>query len=208
MLGKFITLEGCEGVGKSTQLNMLKTYLESTGQQATFTREPGGTPEAEAIRKVILDVNLKLSASVEALLFVAARISHIDDLILPALKDGKLVISDRYVDSSFAYQGYARELGLEYIREINKYAIENCMPDCTIFIDMRPEVSWRKQKGSTVLDDRMENENISFHKKCYQGFDSVATLYPERFVRIVPDVDKNVTHEKIIKALKERALIG
>jgi len=207
MRGKFVTLEGCEGVGKSTQLNMLKNYLETTKQPAVFTREPGGTPEAEAIRKIILDIDLSVSARVEALLFVAARVSHIENLLLPSINEGKLVISDRYIDSSFAYQGFARELGLDYVKEINKYAIENCLPDCTVFIDMDPEFSWRRQKGSVVSGDRMEKESISFHKKVYLGYDAVAKLYPERIIRVVPDIDKTVTHNRIIEALKSRGMI-
>lgn len=207
MKGKFITLEGCEGVGKSTQLKLLKDYLESTNQDAVFTREPGGTPEAEAIRNIILDVNFNISPRVEAVLFAAARISHIEKMIIPNLEQGKLVISDRFIDSSFAYQGIARGLGFDYIKEINSYALQKCMPDCTIFIDMDPENSWRKQKGNVVLDDRMENETMEFHKKCYIGFDSIASLYPERVVRVVPDIDKNVTHKKIVDALKNRGII-
>jgi dTMP kinase len=208
MRGKFITLEGCEGVGKSTQLNMLKDYLEMTGQPAIFTREPGGTPEAEAIRKIILDIDLCVSTRVEALLFAAARVSHIDNLLLPSINEGKLVISDRYLDSSFAYQGVARELGIDYVKEINKYAIENCLPDCTVFIDMDPEFSWRRQKGSVISGDRMENESILFHKKVYSGYDAVARLYPERIVRVIPDIDKTVTHQRILEALKSRGMIN
>ncbi|NLT18836.1 MAG: Thymidylate kinase [Firmicutes bacterium ADurb.Bin080] len=208
MRGKFITLEGCEGVGKSTQLNMLKDYLEMTGQPAIFTREPGGTPEAEAIRKIILDIDLCVSPRVEALLFAAARVSHIDNLLLPSINEGKLVISDRYLDSSFAYQGVARELGIDYVKEINKYAIENCLPDCTVFIDMDPEFSWRRQKGSVISGDRMENESILFHKKVYSGYDAVARLYPERIVRVIPDIDKTVTHQRILEALKSRGMIN
>lgn len=207
MKGKFITLEGCEGVGKSTQLKLLKTYLENTEQEAIFTREPGGTPEAEAIRSIILDVNFNISPRVEAVLFAAARISHIEKMIIPNLEKGKLVISDRFIDSSFAYQGIARNLGFDYIKEINSYAIAKCMPDCTIFIDMDPENSWRKQKGTVVLDDRMENETMEFHKKCYIGFDSIANIYPERVVRIVPDIDKTITHEKIVQALRDKGII-
>lgn len=208
MRGKFITLEGCEGVGKSTQLNMLKDYLEMTGQPAIFTREPGGTPEAEAIRKIILDIDLCVSPRVEALLFAAARVSHIDNLLLPSINEGKLVISDRYLDSSFAYQGVARELGIDYVKEINKYAVENCLPDCTVFIDMDPEFSWRRQKGSVISGDRMENESILFHKKVYSGYDAVARLYPERIVRVIPDIDKTVTHQRILEALKSRGMIN
>jgi dTMP kinase len=207
MKGKFITLEGCEGVGKSTQLNMLKEYLERTNQDAFFTREPGGTPVAEAIRQILLDQTLVIEPKVEAMLFATARISHIDEVIIPNLEKGKIVVSDRYVDSSLAYQGFARNLGLEYVQTVNKYAFDVCMPDCTIFIDMDPEFSWRKQKGNKVFNDRLENEKLEFHKGCYFGFKELARVFPERIVKIVPDIDKAETHRRIVEALKSKGVI-
>lgn len=204
MKGKFIVFEGCEGVGKSTQIRLLKEYLEKSGQEAVFTREPGGTPFAEEVRNIIL--TSEMGAESEALLFAAARCDHIDKLILPALNAGKIVICDRYVHSSLAYQAYARKLGRARVENINAYAMENCMPDGVIFIDMNPLESWRRQKGKTVLNDRMERESDEFHSEVYRGFCELGKS-DETFINIVPDVDKALTSQKIIRALIERGLI-
>ena len=138
MKGKFITVEGCEGVGKSTQLRLLKEYFEREGIEAIFTREPGGTPIAERIREILLDKKLAVSPIIEAELFAVARMEHINNRIKPALEEGKIVVCDRYLDSSLAYQGVARGIGIDEVYEINAYARDNCMPDLTIFIDMDP----------------------------------------------------------------------
>lgn len=205
--GKFITVEGCEGVGKSTQLRLLKEYFEREGIDAIFTREPGGTPVAERIRGILLDKNLTISPRIEAELFACARMEHINNLIKPALAQGKVVVSDRYIDSSLAYQGVARDLGIDNVYEINEYARDNCMPELTIFIDMDPAHSWRKQKGAVILNDRMEAEDGSFHALCYKGFKEMCRREPERIVAIVPDEDRNVTHEAIIATLKEKGIV-
>ena len=204
MKGKFIVFEGCEGVGKSTQLRLLKEYLEQTGQETVFTREPGGTPLAEKIRELILTCDM--NAECEAALFAAARCDHIDNLILPALNAGKLVICDRYIDSSVAYQGYGRGLGYDKVRDINFYAVQNCLPDAVVFIDMNPLESWRRQKGKIVENDRMEREKDEFHLKVYQGFKEIEKRQ-NNFLSIIPEVDKSATSAKIIDALKSKGLI-
>lgn len=204
---RFITLEGCEGVGKSTQLKMLKEYLEKTGQPAVFTREPGGTPVAEAIRNILLDKSMEISPSVEAYLFATARVDHIDRVILPAKERGELIICDRYIDSSLAYQGVAREIGIDNVLALNSYAVEKCMPDKTIFIDMDPNNSWRKQNGKKILDDRMELESESFHGKCYEGYKELAKRYPDRIAAIEPNLDRKTTHESILDVLRAGGFI-
>ena len=203
-MSAFITFEGCEGVGKSTQLRFLKEYLESTEQDAVFTREPGGTELAEKIRELIL--TQKMSAECEALLFAAARCEHINNFIIPNLREGKTVVCDRYLYSSVAYQGYARKLGKEKVLDINFYAVEKMMPDAVVFIDMDPLDSWRRRKGKVVDNDRMEAEDDEFHSAVYRGFRELAQS-DGRFISIVPDVDKEVTAKKIRDALKERGLI-
>ncbi|MBQ8178134.1 MAG: dTMP kinase [Clostridia bacterium] len=205
--GKFITVEGCEGVGKSTQLRLLNDYFEKEGIDAIFTREPGGTPIAERIRGILLDKNLAVSPRIEAELFAVARMEHINNLIKPSLEAGKVVVCDRYIDSSLAYQGVARSLGIDNVYEINAYARDNCMPDLTIFIDMDPANSWRKRNGTVILNDRMEGESHEFHALCYKGFKEMAKREPERIVSIVPDEDKNVTHKAIIQAFKEKGIV-
>lgn len=207
MKGKFITVEGCEGVGKSTQLRLLKDYFEREGIEAVFTREPGGTPVAERIREILLDKKLSVSPIIEAELFAVARTEHINNLIKPSLDEGKVVVCDRYIDSSLAYQGVARSLGIDRVYEINAFARDNCMPDLTIFIDMDPANSWRKQRGTVILNDRMEGESGEFHALCYKGFKEMCAREPERIVAIVPDEDKNVTHQAIIDELKRKGIV-
>lgn len=204
MRGKFIVFEGCEGVGKSTQLRFLKEYLAKTGQDAVYTREPGGTPLAEKIRELILTSDM--SAETEALLFAAARCDHIDNKILPALNEGKLVVCDRYLDSSIAYQAFGRGLGYEKVLSYNEYAVQNCLPDGVVFIDMNPLESWRRQKGHVVENDRMEAEKDEFHLRVYEGFKYVASKR-EDFLPVVPEQEKIATHEKIVETLRSRGLI-
>ncbi len=200
----FIAFEGGEGVGKSTQLTFLKKYLAETGQEAVFTREPGGTPLAEKIRQMIL--TNEMGAETEAALFAAARCDHIDNLILPSLRAGKIVICDRYIDSSLAYQAYARGLGEKFIYDLNSYAVQNCMPEAVVFLDMNPLESWRRQKGDVVANDRIEQEADAFHLKVYEGYQELARKN-DRFLCIRTDWDKNVTSERIIDALRSRGLI-
>ncbi len=203
-MDKFITIEGCEGVGKSTQVKYLKDYLEATAQSAVFTREPGGTPVSEKIRDIILKE--QMSSLCEAHLFAAARIEHIKQVILPSLAEGKLVVCDRYIDSSLAYQGFARGLGIERILQINDFAFKSCMPKYTVFLDMNPNNSWRKQKGK-VIDDRMEEESAEFHLAVYEGFKKLAASFPERYISIVPQEDKRATAKSIVEALRVRGII-
>lgn len=204
MMKGFITFEGCEGVGKSTQVRLLTEYLEKTSQKYVLTREPGGTALAEKIRELILTE--KMNAFCEANLFAAARSEHINNLILPALKEGKLVICDRYVDSSIAYQGYARGLGEEFVMTLNRYAIENCMPEATVFLNMDPNNSWRKLKGKTVENDRLEKEDEKFHSKVYEGFLKLSGKH-DRFINVIPQIDKTMTANLIIEKLRERGII-
>lgn len=200
----FVTFEGCEGVGKSTQLNMLKEYLSATGQEAVYVREPGSTRISEKIRSVILDpANTEMTAETEALLYAAARAQLVSEVILPALSAGKTVICDRYVDSSAAYQGYARGLGIDFVRRINSYAIANAMPDVTVFIDLRPSDAFR----SVRREDRLEREKAEFHDKVYEGYLAQASTSNGRFVMIKPEKDKNETHRKIIAALREKGAV-
>ncbi len=200
----FVTFEGCEGVGKSTQLNMLKDYLCRTEQEAVFVREPGSTRISERIRTVILDPALtEMTAETEALLYAAARAQLVSEVILPALSAGKTVICDRYVDSSVAYQGYARGLGADMIRRINSYALENAVPDVTVFIDLRPSASFR----SVRREDRLEREAEDFHNRVYDGYIAQARTSNGRFVLIKPEKDKFETQRKIIEALREKGAI-
>ncbi len=202
MKGKFITFEGCEGVGKSTQLQLLTDYLVKTGVDYLLTREPGGTPVSEKIREILLDKTLEMDAVTEAYLFASARAEHIKRVIIPALSEGKLVICDRFMDSSIAYQGFGRNLGTELVEKINETALFSIKPDATVFLNLSPENMWRKNFG----DDRIEKAGLNFHKKVYEGFVSQLKK-EERFINIIPQEDKYETSKSIIAALKEKGII-
>ena len=202
MKGKFITFEGCEGSGKSTQVALFREYLEKNGIEYIFTREPGGTEIAEKIRSLILDVNnTAMTDECEALLYSAARAQHVKEKILPALNEGKLVLCDRYIDSSFAYQAYARGLGIDFITKINSYAIQNCMPDYTVFLDISSADAF-KRKGGQDKDDRLEQVGLAFHEEVYKGYKKVIENDNSgRFLIIDCLGSKNQTHSNIIKEL-------
>lgn len=205
-MSKFITFEGCEGSGKSTQIALIKQYLEKKGANYVFLREPGGTAISEKIRNLILDVaNSEMTDQTEALLYASARAQLISQSILPALRNGTLVFCDRYIDSSFAYQSYARGLGFEFVEKVNSFAIENCMPDYTVFLNISPTDAF-KRKGGADKDDRLELSGAEFHEKVYKGYLELAKKYPERFIMIDCSGSKWQTHEKIIKALEERGI--
>lgn len=203
----FVTFEGCEGVGKSTQIRLLREYFEKNSIDAVFTREPGGVPICETIRGVILNKDFsEMSPICEALLYASSRAQLVSEIIKPNLDSGKIVICDRYIDSSFAYQGYARGLGLEMIEGINFHAIDGVVPELTIFLDLPPEQAFSR-KGGRDASDRMEREDLSFHNKVYEGYKAVAKKYPERVVCIAPTGTKFDTHRAIVKALKDRGII-
>lgn len=206
MRGKFVTVEGCEGSGKSTQLRLLAEYLNSVGVDFIMTREPGGSEISEDIRKIILNGKYKeMCDECEALLYAAARIQHLKQVVEPALEKGKLVICDRFVDSSFAYQGYARGLGEEYIAEINKIALEKFSPDLTLFLDISPRDAFIRKSGADE-GDRIESMGIEFHEKVYLGYRALLTKYP-RICAVECNGTKFQTAENIKNILKERNII-
>lgn len=179
----FITFEGPEGSGKSSVLDKICHQLEHDGFNVVKTREPGGTPISEQIRNIILDKsNTNLEPRTEALLYAASRRQHLVEKIWPALKEGKIVLCDRYLDSSLAYQGNARGLGYENILSINNFATENTFPDLTILFDIRPELGLERiSKNSNREVNRLDLEKLDFHKKVREGFLELAKKYPERF---------------------------
>lgn len=206
-MGKFITFEGCEGVGKSTQLRLLQAYLNERGIKYFFTREPGGSSVSEQIRKVILDgKNTTMTDECEALLYAASRVQLLKEIIKPRLDNGELVFCDRFVDSSLAYQGYARGLGVEFVERINDYAINNFTPDYTVFLNLAPKYAFMR-KGGADKNDRLELSGFEFHEKVYEGYLALAKKYKDRFIVIDASGKKEETHQKIISALKERGII-
>ena len=180
--GKFVTFEGCDGCGKSTQLRMLSEYLTKNNLPHIFTREPGGGKISEAIREILLNgKNSEMTDECEALLYAASRVQHLSDRVEPALAEGKLVICDRYVDSSLAYQAYARGLGKDFITKINAYALEKYLPDVTIFIDLTPEAAFLRKHGADE-NDRLEQAGMAFHKRVYEGYKELAEREPNRVI--------------------------
>ena len=187
--GYFISFEGVDGSGKSTQISKLKEYLEASGYEVVLSREPGGTDIGEQIRSVILDPNNQgMTAVTEALLYAASRAQHVEA--------GKVVICDRFVDSSIAYQQYGRKLG-ECVRIINGYAIDGCMPDLTFLLKVKPDVGGTRI-GSREKD-RIEREDKSFHEAVYQGYESLQEEFSERIVGI--DAARSV--DEIFAEIKE-----
>lgn len=206
MKGKFITFEGCEGVGKSTQLRFLQKYLDDNGVKYFFTREPGGSSVSEQIRAVILDgKNTAMTDECEALLYAASRVQLLDEIIKPRLDNGELVFCDRFVDSSLAYQGYARGLGYEFVERINDYALKNFMPDYTVFLNLPPKLAFMR-KGGADKNDRLELSGAEFHDKVYKGYLELSEKFKDRFIVIDASGTKFETHEKVIRALKEKGV--
>lgn len=204
--GKFLTFEGCEGSGKSTQLRLLGQYLDREGVDYIMTREPGGSSISEKIREIILDgKNAEMCDECEALLYAAARFQHLKDTVVPALESGKLVICDRYVDSSLAYQGYARGLGVDFIERINAPALGEYAPDMTVFLNIPPDRAFMRKHGADE-NDRMERQGLEFHMKVYEGYLTLAAKYP-RICPIECGGTKFETAEKIVLALKDKGII-
>lgn len=180
--GLFITVEGTDGTGKTTQLELMKEYLISKGKDVLFTREPGGTPISEKIRAIILDKkNKEMDDMTETLLYAASRAQHIAQIIKPALEHGKIVVCDRFVDSSIAYQGHGRGLG-ESVSLINSYAIGEWIPDFTFLLKMDP--SGGRQRIDQESKDRLEVEDTEFYNRVYEGYLTLEKKFPERIIGI------------------------
>ena len=188
----FITLEGPEGSGKTSAAKLIVSELEKRGYQVLFTREPGGTPIAEQIRNVILDkANTRLDARAEALLYAASRRQHLVEKVLPALKEGKIVICDRYIDSSLAYQGGARGLGIEEVLNINLFATENKFPDLTLLFDIDPVLGLERiARNKNREVNRLDLEKLDFHNKVRETFLLLSKTYASRY--IVIDASQNM----------------
>lgn len=193
-MGFFITFEGPDGSGKSTASTGVYEKLLENGYDAIYTREPGGIDISEQIRKVILDQkNTSMDAKTEALLYAASRRQHLVEKIIPALNEGKIVICDRFIDSSLAYQGYARGLGIEEVYKINKFAIGDYLPMKTLFLNVDAKtgldrISNRKNK------DRLDQEELSFHNDVFEGYQKVIEMYKDRMIII----DATKSEEEVI----------
>ena len=192
MSGLFITLEGGEGAGKTTIANAVIDKLSTLGIETLYTREPGGIKIAEKIREVILDRDhTEMDCRTEALLYAAARRQHLVEKVKPAMDEGRIVLCDRFVDSSIVYQGYARGIGMDEVREINQFAIEGFMPDLTIFFDIKPEIGLARIAANDSREvNRLDLEGLAFHELVYEGYKQQAKMNPERIVSV--DATKSV----------------
>ena len=184
MAGLFISFEGCDGSGKTTAATRIAEMLIAEGYDAIYTREPGGIDISEQIRDVILNPeNTRMDGKTEALLYAASRRQHLVEKVLPALEANKVVICDRFVDSSLAYQGYARKLGIEEVLKINLFAIDNRFPDATVFMDIDEEVGLARvnNRGNK---DRLDAEGIAFHNEVFKGYQKVYEMFRERMHKV------------------------
>ena len=202
----FITIEGPEGSGKTTAVDYAVKKLEEMGYQIVRTREPGGTPIAEQIRNVILDKsNTSMDKRTEALLYAAARRQHLVEKVWPALKEGKIVVCDRYLDSSLAYQGGARKLGVDNVLEVNMFATEGTFPDLTLLFDIEPELGLARISANANREvNRLDLEKLDFHKTVRNTFLELANRYPERFVIIDASKSKEEVANKTLKVILSR----
>lgn len=204
MTGRFITFEGPEGSGKTSVIQAVRDFLVQEGYDILTTREPGGSKIAEEIRGIILNTdNTEMDASTEALLYAASRSQHHAEVITPALAEGKVILCDRFIDSSLAYQGHGRGLGIDQVLMINQFGIGDHMPDVTIFIDVPPAVGLKRvfdNHGRKV--DRLDLEPVTFHEKVYEGYKILAKTYEDRFVVIDGTNPVETVIEDTIQVLK------
>ena len=203
MRGLFITFEGNDGSGKSSVIEAIKNELDQMGFETVYSREPGGSKIAEKIREVILDIdNLGMDDKTESLLYAASRREHIMKTIIPALQDGKIILCDRYLDSSLAYQGYARGIGIDKVYEMNTYATDGLLPDLTLLVCVKPEVGLDRIKSNNRgALDRLEVEKMEFHKKVYDGYLKVQEMFPERIKIINGENTREKVREDALKVV-------
>lgn len=203
MQGKFITFEGPDGSGKTTCAKGVYDKLKKEGYDVIYTREPGGIEIAEQIRNIILDPkNTKMDARCEALLYAASRRQHLVEKVLPALAKGQIVLCDRFVDSSLAYQGVGRHLGIEEVFAINKFAIEDNMPDFTIYLNVDPEIGLQRI-ATRNYKDRLDQESLQFHQDTYNGYLQVVEKYKDRMIVVDANQDEAKVIDDCFKIIKE-----
>jgi len=197
--GLFITFEGTDGSGKTTQIKLLEQYMGAKGREVVLSREPGGTRVSEIIRDIILEPeNKEIVPLTEMILYAASRAQHVAEVIEPAVNNGKIVICDRYVDSSYAYQGGGRGVDLKIIADVNRIAINGTVPDITFFLDIDPEISIKRRINSTGAD-RIEQEKLDFHRRVYDGYKKLSILYPDR----IKTIDATRSIEEISSQINE-----
>ncbi|MGP4082806.1 dTMP kinase [Pseudalkalibacillus sp. R45] len=203
--GLFITFEGPEGAGKTTIIKQIEQEV-SKRMQVLCTREPGGIDIAEQIRSVILNPeNTKMDGRTEALLYAAARRQHLVEKVIPAIEKGKLVLCDRFIDSSLAYQGYARGLGIEEVYSINRFATEDRMPDLTVYFDLSPEVGLSRIEDNEQREkNRLDLEKMEFHKKVQEGYKRVLSMFPDRMVVVNAEQPIEKVYQDVLAVIERK----
>ena len=201
--GCFIVFEGGDGAGKSTQVALLRDALERAGREVTVTRQPGGTPLGQQIRDLVLHGD-HVAPRAEALLFAADKAHHVETLVRPALQRGEVVISDRYTDSSVAYQGAGRELGAQEVHDLNMWAVEDLVPDLTVVVDISAEEG-RRRRGA--VHDRLESEEDAFHEAIRQHFLSMARGNPERYLIVDGTQPPEQIHGEVMTRLEAMGVV-
>ncbi len=208
--GLFITFEGGEGAGKTSVLQEVTTKLKQNGYKVVTTREPGGIAIAEQIRNIILDpTHIEMDARTEALLYAAARRQHLVEKVIPALSEGNIVLCDRFIDSSLAYQGYARGIGMDEVWKINQFAIDNRMPDLTLFFDIKPEDGLKRiGQNENREQNRLDLENVTFHQSVYQAYQILLDRFADRMIVMDANPTLNIvvnnTLHVILEKIKEK----
>ena len=204
MSGLFITFEGVDGCGKTTQIKLLKEHLEKNNKKVVLIREPGGTNISEKVRDIILDVNNDEMAPVcEMLLYAAARAQLVKQVINESLMDNAIVLCDRFIDSSFVYQGIARGIGIEKVKRINDIATDGLMPDVTLFFDIAPDVALKRRSMASSVD-RIEKEKLEFHKMVYNGYKKIMAMYPDRIKRIDASCDIDQVTSQVFQKVQQK----
>jgi len=203
LAGLFITIEGPDGGGKSTQVKLLAEHLQKLGREVVLTREPGGTELAEKIRELLLTPTKETVVPMtEVLLYAASRAQHVEGLIKPALARGAVVISDRFVDSSVAYQGFGRGLGADTVWQVNQWALGGLLPDLTIILDLELSIGRRRtaarDQQQQTEPDRLEQENLEFHQRVREGFLSLAKQEPKRICLLSADAGIDQVFQSIL----------
>jgi dTMP kinase len=199
--GFFLAFEGGEGTGKTTQLRVLSDDLAGRGFEVVVTHEPGDTPVGQRLRELLLDPATSVTAQTEALLYAADRAEHVAHVVAPALARGAIVISDRYLDSSIAYQGYGRGLDIEQVTQTSLWASGGLLPDLTLLLDLDPEVGLRRARGRNGRVDRLEGEALDFHTRVREGFLALAGTAPQRYAVVDASLAPDQVADDVLAAV-------
>lgn len=204
--GLFISLEGLDGCGKTTQIKALQQAFQREGQEVIVFREPGCTPLGETLREIVLHSDSNIGERAELLIYLSSRAQVTDEIVIPALEKGKVVIADRYADSSVAYQGFGRAIGPEKVKGLNDFAIKNTYPDITFLLEISVSEALKRLENKPL--DRLEKERETFFQRVHQGYEWLYLQNPNRFVKIQGELEPRQVSHHILKALEERGLLG